>query len=102
MIWKKQKKIWPVSKHITKCIKSLTGINNSKSRDEIYDKHKHEDWFVNIPNRRGGIDDMAEYCVYLIADNDNQMQLSCFWCGYFEQLIGAEIETDNSDMKFTI
>lgn len=86
--------------------KELNGYNyswdNKKTKSEIFDHYKRENWFVNTLNRRGEIDDMAQYCINLIADNGNTMQMSCFWCGYFETLNGAEIEIDNSDMKFTI
>jgi len=90
-----------------------------------YEKNKDKEWFVNKPKlfskkHDHALDDnektkkavgegnweyrpdsyFAEHCLYLKADNGNQMQLSAFWCGYFESLYGAEIEVDNSDMKF--
>jgi hypothetical protein len=43
----------------------------------------------------------ATNCLKLKADNGNSMQLSAFWCGYFETLYGAEIEADDSDMKIS-
>lgn len=44
----------------------------------------------------------VKQCINLKADNGNLMRISCFWIGYFENLIGAKIEIDESDLEFTI
>ena len=41
----------------------------------------------------------AENCIKLKTDTGKDFQMSCFWCGYFNQLNAAEIEIDNSDLK---
>jgi len=105
------------------------GCNNHYSkptREQWYEQNKNKVWFVNKPklyciSSDCAIDDnektkkavgkgnweyrpdsyFAEQCLYLKADNGNEMQLSAFWCGYFESLYGAEIELNNSDMKIS-
>lgn len=42
----------------------------------------------------------ATHCINLITDTGKTMQISCFWCGYFEHLISAEIIAENLDTKF--
>jgi hypothetical protein len=42
-----------------------------------------------------------DFSIKLKADNGNEMQMTAFWCGYFESLNSAEIINDNSDMKIT-
>jgi hypothetical protein len=41
----------------------------------------------------------AFQCINLKADNGNTMQISAFWCGYFERLYEAEIEAIDPDIK---
>lgn len=92
------------------------------SKEEWFEKNKDKEWFVNKPrlfciSSNQAIDEKnkckvgegnweyrpdeyyAENCLKLKADNGNVMQMSAFWCGYFETLFSAEIEIDNSDMK---
>jgi len=80
--------------------KSLNGYSTkSKSREQIFKDNRKKDWFVGF-ERNGRTDDyMAEHCIILKTDGDADLQLSCFWCGYFESLRSAEIIIDNSDMK---
>lgn len=92
-----------------------------KSKDEIFAENKEKSWFVYSPklfSKNGeaitqdtankiGRDNyiikpdehLGTYCLKLIADNGNEMQISAFWCGYFETLHSAEIEFDDSDIR---
>ena len=79
---------------------------NSLDRQGFCKEVSDKEWFVL--NERE-IDGEKQYdsgsCgrqMYLEADNGNKMQLHCFWTGYFEQLQGAEILVDESDMKFEV
>jgi hypothetical protein len=98
-------------------------FRKSKSKDEIYESNKDKDWFVGEIKYRTIADKCcisneyyennkelcepfyddfyAENCIKLKADNGNFMQMSCFWCGYFETLHSAEIIIDNNDMKIS-
>ena len=75
----------------------LNGYNfgSKDTRQKIVGQYSREPWFVN--------DDRSHFhgSLKLEADNGNYMQLYAMWCGYFETLHGAEIITDDSDMKFT-
>lgn len=99
---------------------------NSYTRRYNKDAKDYSDrpWFVNVPkpwlissDRRIDEKDVkkfpgdveyrpdpyfSQHCIKLIADNGNEMQMSCFWCGYFEHLIGAEIVPDDTGMKFEL
>jgi len=103
----------------------LNSYFSKKSIDNIIDENKDKPWFVNVPkpfvtksrvfiseNRAKELPKesweyradrySAESCLKLKADNGNEMQLRAFWVGHFEQLYGAEIIVDNSDMKFEV
>lgn len=67
------------------------------TKEETFENYSNKQWFVD-----NGDPHYSEYCMLLEADNGNKMQQRNFWCGYFEDLHGAEIITDNSDMKFTV
>lgn len=100
--------------------KMYTEIQNGRRETEnILEDYKHEPWFVSklvcidkhghtVPDDHSTtvstrLDIMqAEYYIRLVADNGNTMMMSCFWCGYFEQLYGAEIVGQDSDLKFEI
>jgi len=102
----------------------VDSYNTPKKKADKFAVCKDKEWFVNKPklyciSNNSAIDEKdkvkvglgnweyrpdyhyATYCLYLKADNGNQMQLSAFWCGYFEQLQEAEIEIDDTDMKIT-
>lgn len=102
--------------------KDINGYSCSLSREEIFDKNKDKDWFVNTPvlyciSSGCRIDEkdkvkvgegnwefrpdihLAEYCLKLKLDNGNVAQMRAFWCGYFESLSSAEIKMDKSDLK---
>jgi hypothetical protein len=71
----------------------LNGYSYRKKRsnDETIELYKDKPWFV------------AEYdfCLKLKTDDGQFMQISAFWCGYFEALHEAEIIADTSDMKIS-
>lgn len=73
--------------------------HHSKKLPDIWLRDsRYKEWYVDKgPDRVH----YATQCIYLKTDDGNNMQMSCFWCGYFESLISAEIELDNSDMKIS-
>ena len=85
-----------------------------RGNKEIHLSNKDKDWFVYVPQlvsklNGNAIEEkhkkivgdgnweyvpdshFAEHCLKLKADNGNEMQISAFWCGYFEKLYSAEI-----------
>ena len=49
----------------------------------------------------GQFDDYNQYLLVFKLDNNNDVQFHAPWCGYFEELYGAEIVvTGDTDMKF--
>lgn len=73
-------------------IQELSSVYHSQ-RDSIIESKSSEDWFV---------DRYYNVSLKLKADNGNYMQMSAFWCGYFETLHEAEIiinENYPSDLK---
>jgi hypothetical protein len=59
--------------------------------DENRDKYKDKEWYVkNSPS----------YCIRLKSDDGEFWQISCFWLGYFEQLLSVEIKFDSPNMKY--
>lgn len=102
----------------------IEGWRSTKTRDQWYEENINKDWFVNKPKlwniklnevideRKKELhsqedlqykpdDYYATHCLYLYIDEGVQIQMSAFWCGYFETLNSAEIEADSSDMKIT-
>ena len=102
--------------------KQLHEYAQKLTADQIFLQNKNKDWFVYEPklfciSSGNAIDEKskkrvgdknweyradsyyAEHCIKLKTDNDDTWQISAFWCGYFETLNSAEIETDDSDMK---
>ena len=71
-------------------------ISNDCAVDEKYNKENQNDVEYRFDTY------LASNCIKLKADNGKLMQMSCFWCGYFERLQGAEIIIDRCDTKFTI
>lgn len=43
----------------------------------------------------------AEHTLKLKMDNDKDIQMRAFWCGYFEGLYEAEIVAEETDMKIS-
>jgi hypothetical protein len=104
--------------------RDVDNYRTPKKKADIFSYNKEKDWFVNIPklfciSTNNAIDEKykakvgsgnweyrpdyhyATNCLYMKSDNGKKMQLSAFWCGYFEQLHEAEIEIDDTDMKIT-
>lgn len=102
---------------------ALNGYASRKSKGSQLELNKDKDWFVNVPklyciSQNRAIDEnqkerykddweyrvdeyYAESALKLKADNGNYMQMSAFWCGYFESLQEVEIVLDKSDMKIS-
>ena len=91
LIKKSSTKDWFVPKTLYKHIehKSCIGV---ETFDKLTEDQKKE--FEQIFDQY-----YATHIINLKADNGKFMQMSCFWCGYFEHLQSAEIITDHSDMK---
>lgn len=66
-------------------------------REEIHEKYKNEWWFPETDNIY-----FAHYLMRLKTDEGKFMQQWNFWCGYFEGLYGAEIVSEESDIKFKL
>lgn len=102
----------------------VDGYSTARSnRRQNIENNKDKEWFVNKPklfctSQNRAIDEnqkdkfpndweyriddhYAVYCLKLKADNGNLMQISAFWCGYFESLHEAEIIPIESDMKIS-
>lgn len=88
-------------------------LKNIEEHYRLYQSYNHypykkditpcldKEWFVLEKLHDGRVDDYAAtYNIHLIADNGNKMRIRCFWCGYFEHLISAEIISENLDTKF--
>ena len=70
--------------------------NKKKSKDKILFEYSDKWWFVKNSDSY-----YPEHQMNIKADNGNLMQQTNYWCGYFEHLNGAKIETDFSDIEFT-
>ena len=104
--------------------RDLKDFRSKSTQEKGFSKNKDKEWFVNVPklycissgnaieerhkkevgegNWEYRPDDYyARYCLKLKADNGNSMQIRAFWCGYFETLYEAEIESDNGDTKIS-
>ncbi len=118
-----------IAKENLKCIKehyemyrSIYDYVNKLKREQIFFNNKDKEWFVNVPKlycissnnvisekdkKKVGEGNweyrpdeyVAERCLKLKLDNENYMQMSAFWCGYFESLHSATIEIVGNDMK---
>jgi len=101
--------------------RSINRYNKPLTQDELFCNNMKKEWFVNKPklfciSSGSAIDEKdkkkvgsgnweyrpddysAKYCLILKADNGNRMQMTAFWCGYFETLYSAEIEINNDNM----
>lgn len=106
-------------------------VSYENNRNNLILWNKDKDWFVNDPKlwawenenpaKKWRIDEskkqeaidkgyevgyfpdesFAQNCIILYTDEGKPYQFWCPWCGYFESLIGAEISTHDSDLKFT-
>jgi len=67
--------------------------------NDNYGQYKYKN---KIPQRPAWHDNKHDFSVKLKMDNGGEMDMSAFWCGYFETLYGASIvEEKDSDMSFT-
>lgn len=48
------------------------------------------DWMVDTTGKTDS-DYLKQHCLMLKLDDGKEYQVGAFWCGYFEQLYGAEI-----------
>ena len=64
--------------------------------EDLLKIYGNSEWFVSVKN--------SECQINLQLDNGNYMTMYCYWMGYFEELISAEITIDNDfdDMKFEV
>lgn len=62
-----------------------------ETQQSIIESNKDKWWFV---------EQYPKQCIKFKADNNNIMQMSAFWTGYFETLYCAEIVTSESDLIF--
>ena len=75
--------------------KKLERLYSSQKKDKEVKKE--------MSKQRWAVLKYPEYCILLLADNGKEMQMSAFWCGYFERLYYAEIEaSQDNDMKFSV
>jgi len=84
MIKKSSIKPWFVPKILYKHIEHKSCID-IEIFDKLTEEQKKE--FEQIFDQY-----YATHCINLKADNGKFMQMSCFWCGYFERLQSAEID----------
>jgi hypothetical protein len=78
----------------------VDGYVTPKGKIHLFKMNEDKDWFVNIPTLTKEEEyrpdfHYATYCLFIKADNGNKMQMSAFWCGYFEKLIEIEIVLSN-------
>ena len=76
--------------------KKFNSYSSRVDNEELYDFNKDKTWFVKSDKDKIFY---AGHCIKLKTDDGKDFQMSCFWCDYFEGLISAEIEIDNSDLK---
>lgn len=70
---------------------------HTSAMEDVELKYKDKPWFVN-PTRYLGL---YSYPLKIFLDNGNSMQINPFWHGYFEQLLGVEVEdTELSNISF--
>jgi hypothetical protein len=113
-----------IKDHYVNVYKKIHSHSAAKNNQEICKEHESKWWFVKVlkPFCKSGNyaisekqkekhkDDWEnrfdEYAassqIRLTADSGYTMQISCFWCGHFESLEGAEIEEDKAEMKFEL
>jgi hypothetical protein len=112
-----------IQEHYT-MYRSINDSYSKKSKETEFTENIDKPWFVFVPklfciSSNRAIDEKdkekvgegdweyrpddyyAENCLNLKTDSGNEMQMTAFWCGYFESLYSAEIIPDRSDMKIT-
>ncbi len=68
-----------------------------KSREEILEDYKNNWWFPENDDSFS-----THNLMKLKTDEGKTVQQWNFWCGYFEGLYGAEIVSEDNDMKFEL
>ncbi len=68
----------------------MRGWQPNENELDIVKKNKDKAWFVEA---------YPSGSIRFITDDGEDYQISCFWCGYFETLHGAEIKPDDRNMK---
>lgn len=94
--------------------REINKYNSKLTKEQLFEKNKDKDWFVSVKSlfcissgqaisekekKKVGQDNweyridnyFAEHCLKLKTDKGNDIQISAFWCGYFENLYSAEI-----------
>ena len=76
-------------------VQKLFCKSQNRAIDEKQKSMYVDDWEYRIDA------DFATNCLKLKTDNGKLMQMSAFWCGYFEQLQEVEIVLLDTDMKIS-
>jgi len=70
---------------------------SKQQKDTALCKAKKQPWFYH-----GEYADYWNAIIMLGDDNGLRVQEHCFWCGYFESLVGADIESVEDGLSFRI
>jgi len=68
-------------------------INRNYFNEDVKERPK---WHKVTSHYKGD----EKYLINLPLDNGKEIQMTCPWVGYFEALYGAEIISEDNDMKF--
>lgn len=71
----------------------LNGWGKREKREDVLKSCENEPWFTP---KEGYTD--PEYQLKVKMDNGNDVQITAFWCGYFEHLNFFQIVPDESDL----
>lgn len=79
-------------------------LNDDQIFDNITEKYRDKDFFVlgNDESPDGLDKHYIENCIKLKLDNGRYVQISNFWCGYFETLYSLEIVMYGDNLKVEI
>lgn len=86
-------KDWFVNKPKLFCTSSNRAIDIKYKKNSCIEEGIHKGYYEYR------IDEDYDTCLILKTDNGKKIQMSAFWCGYFEKLHCAEIELKDNDMK---
>lgn len=99
--------IGPVWSDLTKAKLALSYIKEHHKTVSAYEqlrtKSDMDSFVYSLKGKPWFIDKYWEHGLLLELDNGSKINTSCFWIGYFETLISAEIvpvEEEDSDMKY--
>lgn len=92
---------------------SWTSLTKAKKALKDIEKHYynymilHKEWNAGKEEKDKALRSMEaskwynkeypEYYICLEDDKGDRVEVNCFWCGYFEHLVGADIEDDQTD-----